>query len=223
MIQFSNQEIKDERLVLDSKTELYYLGHDLIRWLRRAELHDSAVLHVTQDGHDMPCAEEPELSLRDGFLLTVEAAGDHVNLKAYRHRASVGQMHARVTPIEVIAIHPQVAIDACPLGGRSSLLLQESRDRPLLHDGGIHDPARLALIIDEADVGLDTGGPAEELRHGDNCLVWTGAGLWPLSLCARRAGLGRRAAQMEEDDSRDNSEVLPTADHPDVLLERGGG
>jgi hypothetical protein len=29
MIQFNNQEIKDERLVLDSKTELYYLGHDL--------------------------------------------------------------------------------------------------------------------------------------------------------------------------------------------------
>jgi hypothetical protein len=29
MIQFSNQEIVDERLVLDSATELYYLGHNL--------------------------------------------------------------------------------------------------------------------------------------------------------------------------------------------------
>jgi hypothetical protein len=29
MIQFSDQEISDERLVLDSATELYYLGHNL--------------------------------------------------------------------------------------------------------------------------------------------------------------------------------------------------
>ena len=29
MIQFSDQEIVGERLVLDSKTELYYLGHNL--------------------------------------------------------------------------------------------------------------------------------------------------------------------------------------------------
>ncbi len=29
MIQFRNQEISHERLVLDSRTELYYLGHDL--------------------------------------------------------------------------------------------------------------------------------------------------------------------------------------------------
>jgi hypothetical protein len=29
MIQFSDREIVNERLVLDSKTELYYLGHDL--------------------------------------------------------------------------------------------------------------------------------------------------------------------------------------------------
>jgi hypothetical protein len=30
MIQFSDREITGERLLLDSKTELYYLGHDLI-------------------------------------------------------------------------------------------------------------------------------------------------------------------------------------------------
>src|SRR5690349_4012391 len=29
MIQFSDQEIADERLILDSATELYYLGHNL--------------------------------------------------------------------------------------------------------------------------------------------------------------------------------------------------
>jgi hypothetical protein len=29
MIQFSDREIVNEQLVLDSKTELYYLGHDL--------------------------------------------------------------------------------------------------------------------------------------------------------------------------------------------------
>src|SRR5690606_15446129 len=29
MIQFSDQEIANERLILDSATELYYLGHDL--------------------------------------------------------------------------------------------------------------------------------------------------------------------------------------------------
>lgn len=36
MIQFSDREIADERLVLDSKTELYYLGHNLT--LRRCSL-----------------------------------------------------------------------------------------------------------------------------------------------------------------------------------------
>jgi hypothetical protein len=79
MIQFSDREIKNERLVLDSKTEVYYLGHDLTLRNCTLVLKVPAKALAISRTHLIDCVIEVKQELK-------KFTWDHAHLKGCRFK-----------------------------------------------------------------------------------------------------------------------------------------